>query len=58
MKKIDTVELIRKIRDKQSEDPEGKSPEEIINLTQDLMGCIEGPADLSTDSSHVANYGR
>ncbi len=31
MKKIDTVEMVRNIRDKQSKDVSDKSPKEIIN---------------------------
>lgn len=29
-----------------------------LDLAGDLVGCIEGPADLSSNESHLAGFGR
>ncbi len=29
-----------------------------LELAQDLAGCLEGPADLSSDRRHLRGYGR
>jgi hypothetical protein len=50
MEKIDAVEMVRKIRDKQHEDIAGKSPQEIIDYFQrkaveiaQKVGALESP---------------
>ncbi len=50
MEKIDAVEMVRKIRDKQHEDITGKSPQEIIDYFQrkavevaQKVGALESP---------------
>lgn len=40
MKKIDTIKMVRKIRDKQSKDTVGKSTEEIIDYFRKKAGEI------------------
>ena len=29
-----------------------------LDLLQDLVGCVEGPADLSVNEKHLEDYGR
>lgn len=29
-----------------------------LELASDLVGCVEGPADLSCDEDHLAGYGK
>ena len=29
-----------------------------LDLASDLVGCVEGPGDLSTNESHLRDYGR
>ncbi len=33
-------------------------PRSFAAMTTDLAGCVEGPADLSTNSRHMAGFGR
>ena len=34
------------------------APKSFAALTTDLAGCVEGPADLSTNPRHMAGFGR
>lgn len=29
-----------------------------LDLSKDLVGCIEGPSDLSTNEAHLEGYGK
>jgi hypothetical protein len=29
-----------------------------VELAGDLVGCLEGPGDLSTNAEHLSDYGR
>lgn len=30
----------------------------VLDLAWDLVGCVEGPADLSVNEDHLLGYGR
>ncbi len=45
MKKIDTVKMVRNIRDKQNTDTAGKSPQEIIDYFRRKAGEVSAQVD-------------
>ncbi len=45
MKKIDTVKMVRNIRDKQNTDTAGKSPQEIIDYFRRKAGEISAQVE-------------
>lgn len=37
---------------------EGGEVRSFLSLAEDLAGCVEGPADLSTNPEHLRDFGR
>lgn len=38
--------------------PTPKGPLSVLDLAGDLIGCVEGPGDLSTNPKYMEGYGR
>ena len=36
----------------------GKSPGSALDLAKDLAGCVTGPPDLSTNKTHLREFGK
>ena len=41
-----------------AEDPKEATEPSFLELAEDLAGCLEGPADLSSNRRHLKGYGR
>jgi len=50
--------LIRAALDHIVKSSEAVTPNSCLDLAKDLIGSVEGPADLSYDNKHLKGYGR
>lgn len=51
-------DLVRRALEAHLDDLEGPGPASVGRLAADLVGCVEGPADLSTSPRHLEDFGR
>jgi hypothetical protein len=50
--------LVREALEAQLTRSEKAAPGSCYDLARDLAGCLEGPADLSSNRRHLRGYGR
>jgi len=50
--------LVREILERFFSDNPTASHGTCLELASDLVGCVEGPGDLSLNESHLADYGK
>jgi Arc/MetJ-type ribon-helix-helix transcriptional regulator len=50
--------LVREALERFLEEDRAASQGSCLDLASDLVGCVEGPGDLSVNESHLLDYGK